>query len=489
MAKKSSFHSFSERKKLTDKSNRRSILKKIGAGGAIVFFIAGAGHHAGKFIVSEFQEDKKAQQVGEEEEYKLSEAEINSFKEALKTFTGADVLGYFNDQNNPGYLQVFLNGNDKIIITSLKLPEGINKLEDFNAVTFNQFLLEIEMGSIKTEDEAVFSKTETNFISFNGKLFNLNGVTGIAELAKRFVSKLENETEEAYLKRCEEARLAFYVESIDYYDEENRDQYIGKKFIIKCIVNDEQFQIEKFYRLNSETQDSALIERALIEGNIQYKGKYVDITNMLNIVTALKEMEVVKEELLDAGIIKEGEIVERKVGVFGEKKYFIIEDSLNKKRYLLEVNYKDDEALSSIRKESLSNFIDVSKFKDQLSIGLIGKKGGEVFVDRCKLHFITSKEETYSDGQLDVLITCGNELYRKNQIVSVKNSSKNVNLKALIKVIESVYLNTNHGLDGTISCDVKGAQAIENGEDLVEIDGQVMTTKELTNFLIDERTI
>ncbi len=489
MAKKSSFHSFSERKKLTDKSNRRSILKKIGAGGAIVFFIAGAGHHAGKFIVSEFQEDKKAQQVGEEEEYKLSEAEINSFKEALKTFTGADVLGYFNDQNNPGYLQVFLNGNDKIIITSLKLPEGINKLEDFNAVTFNEFLLEIEMGSIKTEDEAVFSKTETNFISFNGKMFNLNGVTGIAELAKRFVSKLENETEEAYLKRCEEARLAFYVESIDYYDEENRDQYIGKKFIIKCIVNDEQFQIERFYRLNSETQDSALIERALIEGNIQYKGKYLDITNMLNIVSALKEMELIKEELLNAGIIKEGEIVEREVGVFGEKKYFIIEDSSNKKRYLLEVNYKNNEALSSIRKESLSNFIDVSKFKDILSKDLIGKTGGEVFLDNYKLNSFIKRGITYYGGQLDVLITCGNEFYRKNEIVRVEESSKNVNIKNLTKVIECNYSEVNHGLDGKITYDIKNAKLIENEEELVEIDGQVMTSKELTNSLIDDRII
>lgn len=491
---------------------------------AIAILAAGAGHHIAKLINASQSKDNiindKDQIINDKDEIienELQTEDRTAFKGFLENKLGGKVLLYADDEGMTGSMRVYFEKDGNLCMKSYKLPEGINDFDGFNRPSLEQFKKDINSDKVEVFDEFSFSKTEKREISVNGVTYNLNGMTDASDITKNLLTINEGESSENYIERCNRASVVISDPIIvNQYD--NQKNIIGKKVIVNAFVGSQDetvdakmIQKEKYY---SEAEVANMSKADLIAKTLE-EGRFVELENSngynflprLTIVSATndikdsindytdpQEIKKLNIELQSAGIIKIGESVVSKVAESGDIKYLRITD-LAKRDCLYAVKYTNIKPVSAEKYISLNNYTANADARDVLMYSLTGnffdRFGSEDKTMYVKSSISTNSSNEYN-GKLDIVCvgySSDNPIaMEKKGLVEVKSNDK-LNIQKLVDVVIAKINNEKCPVKGTIKYSLTGAQAIKNEEDLVEIDGQVMTTKELTNFLIDERII
>lgn len=489
---------------------------------AIAILAAGAGHHIAKLINASQSKDNiindKDQIINDKDEIienELQTEDWTAFEGFLKNKLGGKILHRADDEGMAGSMRVYFEKDGNLCMKSYKLPEGINDFDGFNKVSLEQFKNDINSDKVEVFDEFSFSETQKREISVNGVTYNLNGMTDASDITKNLLTINEGESSENYIERCNRASVVISDPIIvNQYD--NQKNIIGKKVIVNAFVGSQdetvkRIQKEKYY---SEAEVANMSKADLIAKTLE-EGRFVELENSngynflpeLTIVSATndikdsindytdpQEIKKLNIELQSAGIIKIGESVVSKVAESGDIKYLRITD-LAKRDCLYAVKYTNSKPVSAEKYISLNNYTADADARDVLMYSLTGnffdRFGSEDKTMYVKSSISTNSSNEYN-GKLDIVCvgySSDNPIaMEKKGLVEVKSNDK-LNIQKLVDVVIAKINNEKCPVKGTIKYSLTGAQAIENEEDLVEIDGQVMTTKELTNFLIDERII
>ena len=490
----------------------------------IAVLAAGAGHHIAKLINASQSKDSiindKDQIINDKDE--IIENELQSedwvaFKGFLENKLGGKILLYADDEGMAGSMRVYFEKDGNLCMKSYKLPEGINDFDGFNRPTLEQFKNDINSDKVEVFDEFSFSKTEKREISVNGMTYNLNGMTDASDITKNLLTINEGESSKDYIARCNGASVVISDPIIvNQYD--NQKNIIGKKVTVNAFVGSQDetvdakmIQKEKYY---SEAEVANMSKADLIAKTLE-EGRFVELENSngynflprLTIVSATndikdsindytdpQEIKKLNIELQSAGIIKIGESVVSKVAESGDIKYLRITD-LAKRDCLYAVKYTNSKPVSAEKYISLNNYTTDADARDVLMYSLTGnffdRFGSEDKTMYVKSSISTNSSNEYN-GKLDIVCvgySSDNPIaMEKKGLVEVKSNDK-LNIQKLVDVVIAKINNEKCPVKGAIKYSLTSAKAIENEEDLVEVDGQIMTTKELTNSLIDERII
>lgn len=498
---------------------------------AIAILAAGAGHHIAKLTKASQSKDSiindKDQTINDKDqiindkdeiiENELQTEDWAAFKGFLENKLGGKVLLYADDEGMTGSMRVYFEKDGNLCMKSYKLPEGVSNFDGFNKVSLEQFKNDINSDKVEVFDEFSFSKTEKREISVNGVTYNLNGMTDASDITKNLLTINEGESSKDYIERCNGASVVISNPIIvNQYD--NQKNIIGKKVIVNAFVGSQDetvdakmIQKEKYY---SEAEVANMSKADLIAKTLE-EGRFVELENSngynflprLTIVSATndikdsindytdpQEIKKLNIELQSAGIIKIGESVVSKVAESGDIKYLRITD-LAKRDCLYAVKYTNSKPVSAEKYISLNNYTTDADARDVLMYSLTGnffdRFGSEDKTMYVKSSISTNSSNEYN-GKLDIVCvgySSDNPIaMEKKGLVEVKSNDK-LNIQKLVDVVIAKINNEKCPVKGAIKYSLTGAQAIENEEDLVEIDGQVMTTKEFTNSLIDERII